>query len=63
MKMPNLRNADFDAYNAIENYVFSILADEDAELTLADVQAFAKTYNVMVTEWDLISLCIDFDEM
>lgn len=61
--MTNLRNANFDAYNAIEDYVFSILADDEAELTLADVQAFANPYNVAITEWDLTSLCIDFDEI
>lgn len=61
--MTNLRNANFDAYNAIEDYVFSILADDDAELNLADVQAFANPYGVVITEWDLTSLCIDFDEI
>lgn len=61
--MTNLRNANFDAYNAIEDYVFSILADDDATLTLADAQAFAASHGVALTAWDLTSLTIDFDEM
>ena len=61
--MTNLRNANFDAYNAIEDYVFSILADDDAILNLADAQAFAASFGVALTAWDLTSLAIDFDEM
>ena len=62
-KMTTLRTADFDTYCAIEDYVFSILADDEATLTLADAQAFAASLGVTLTEWDLTSLTIDFDEM
>ena len=61
--MITLRAADFDTYCAIEDYVFSILADDDATLSLVDAQAFAASLGVALTAWDLTSLTIDFDEM
>lgn len=61
--MMTLRTCDFDTYCAIEDYVFSILADDDAELTLDDVQAFAASLGVAITADELQQMVWDFDEM
>ena len=61
--MMTLRTCDFDTYCAIENYVFNILADDEAELLLDDVQAFAARYNVTITADEVQQMVWDFDEM
>ena len=55
-------NADFDRYTAIEDMVFAIYSDE-SDLTFEDVVEFAAHLGVEFTEWNWISLGIDFDEM
>ena len=56
------RAADYDRYVAIEDLAFSMMADE-IECDFDAVVAFAATLGVLFTEWDWISLGIDFDEM
>ena len=54
--------ADFDTHTAIEDMVFAIYSDE-SDLTFDDVVAFAAYLGVEFTEWNWISLGIDFNEM
>lgn len=61
--MTTLLTADFDTYTAIEVYVFDLLADEETEVVLSEIQAFAADLGVTFTEWDLTSLMMDFEEI
>ena len=61
--MTTMLTADFDTYTAIETYVFGLLADEETEVVLSEIQAFAADLGVAFTEWDLTSLMIDFEEI
>jgi len=61
--MTTLLTADFDTYTAIEGYVFDLLADEETEVVLSEIQTFAADLGVAFTEWDLTSLMMDFEEI
>lgn len=56
-------HADFDRYDAIETMVFDIFAADEPTQGFEDVVAFAASIGVEFTEWNWISLGIDFDEI
>ena len=62
--MKTLLQAGFDAYTAIEDFVYEkVFLPEEPQADFDDAKAFAAGLGVELTRWDFTSLQMDFDEM
>ena len=61
--MMTMHTADFDTYDAIEQFVYDWYLDEDSDLDRQAVIDYAKSLGVVLTDWDITSLIIDFEEI
>lgn len=61
--MMTMRTADFDTYDAIEQFVYDWYLDEDSDFDRQAIIDYAKSLGVVLTDWDITSLIMDFEEI